>query len=499
MLFIEMIFYWARAAPQRAAIVQHDLTLTYRKFAEAIDLIGDRIERLGLDKSEPVAVSICVPAFMLAAAFALMRAGYSVALANPPLFPYLRAAGVRNIIHDLAEHAPSDGRSIRFDRSWLTSEASRTIWRQYEKRPTRDVDMIFFSSGSTGQPKRVAQTGSALDQLLGYYYSIAGSAQTVLTMPGLASSFGFNRACEVLNLGKTVYFAPNPDAALSLVDTFGVEVIVAATQQVLVLVEAKRRNPAYRLESLKEVVIAGSRIGPDGLRAVRAELTPNVSNWYATTETGLIAAAPFDVIEGTPTATGFVMPWNDLEIVDESGVVVGADAEGLVRCRTPKLIESIKGVGSDELLGVRNGWYYPGDLGHVTADGILCVSGRRSDVINRGGTKLSGNRIEGVLRTLPGIKEAAACAMEGPRGFDELWIAVVADGRVDLDGIRQALREQEGIMIPPEEIFVLDELPRGELGKVQKDRLKELMLERKKRLSESGAFDQLFWTAKVQA
>ncbi|HEY7130391.1 MAG TPA: AMP-binding protein [Nitrospira sp.] len=499
MLFIEMISYWARAAPQRAAIVQHDMTLTYRTFSEAIDLIGDRIERLGLDKSEPVAVSICVPAFMLAAAFALMRAGYSIALANPPLFPYLRAAGVRNIIHDLAEHAPTDGRSIRFDRSWLASEASQTVWRQYEKRPTRDVDMIFFSSGSTGQPKRVAQTGSALDQLLGYYYSIAGSYQTVLNMPGLATSFGFNRACEVLNLGRTICLAPDVDAGLSLVDKCGVELIVASTQQVLVMVEAKRRNPAYRLGTVKEVVIGGSRIGPDGLAAVRTELSPNVSNWYGTTEAGLLASAPFEAIEATPTATGFVMPWNELEIVDQSRAVLDTDTEGLVRCRTPKLIESLRANGPDEVLGMRDGWYYPGDMGRITADGILSLSRRTADVINRGGGKLSVSKIEEALTNVPGIKEAAACPVEGRRGLDELWIAVVAEGAVNFDAIKQALRQHADVMIPPEEIFVLDELPRGELGKVQKDRLKELMLERKKRLSESGAFDQLFWTAKVQA
>jgi acyl-CoA synthetase (AMP-forming)/AMP-acid ligase II len=125
-------------------------------------------------------------------------------------------------------------------------------------------------------------------------------------------------------------------------------------------------------------------------------------------------------------------------------------------------------------------WFYPGDIGCVTAEGVLCLAGRTSDVINRGGVKVSGTRIEEILHALPQIKEAAACGVSGPSGLEEIWIAVIADGAPDIAEIKRHLAEHDDVKVAPDEVFVFDQLPRGELGKVQKYRLKELMLGRKR-------------------
>ena len=131
------------------------------------------------------------------------------------------------------------------------------------------------------------------------------------------------------------------------------------------------------------------------------------------------------------------------------------------------------------LPNVRDGWFYPGDVGSLAAEGILRISGRTSDVINRGGIKVSSTKIEEILRALPNIQDAAACGVSGVSGLEELWIAIVGKGGVDIEEIRRLLREHKDVRIAPDELFILEHIPRGELGKVQKYRLKELMLERK--------------------
>ena len=152
----------------------------------------------------------------------------------------------------------------------------------------------------------------------------------------------------------------------------------------------------------------------------------------------------------------------------------------MIRYRTPQLIENLEVAGSGGLSTVRDGWFYPGDIGSVTEDGVLRLSGRASDVINRGGVKVSGNRIEEILQELPEINEAAACGVSGPSGLEELWIAVVANGAVDVDKIKDRLRQHADVGIAPDQVFLVDTLPRGELGKVQKFRLKEMLLRRTK-------------------
>ncbi len=111
---------------------------------------------------------------------------------------------------------------------------------------------------------------------------------------------------------------------------------------------------------------------------------------------------------------------------------------------------------------------------------MLRFAGRSSDVINRGGVKVSGTRIEEILRTLPEVKDAAVCGIVGPSGFEEIWIAIVPNGPIDNGAIEKTLRTHIDVGIAPDELFLLDELPVGELGKVQKPRLKEILLDRKR-------------------
>src|SRR5690349_20474230 len=94
---VDMVFFWAKAEPHRLALIQPEMVTSFQGLADAIESIGDRIDRLGLDTAEPVAISIANPSYFLAAIFALFRCGYSVAPVNPPLYPHLRSAGIRNL------------------------------------------------------------------------------------------------------------------------------------------------------------------------------------------------------------------------------------------------------------------------------------------------------------------------------------------------------------------------------------------------------------------
>ena len=173
MPIVDMIYYWARAVPHRAAIIQPEMVTTYEGLTDAIESIGERIDRLNLNKREPTAVSIANPSFMLATMFALSRGGYSVAPVNTPLYPHLAGAGIRNLIYDTHGQVTSGGRNIRFDMSWLPEQKRENAKRTYRKRPTERINFIFFTSGTTGLPKKVVQPAAALEQLLHYPFTCA--------------------------------------------------------------------------------------------------------------------------------------------------------------------------------------------------------------------------------------------------------------------------------------------------------------------------------------
>ncbi len=477
MNIVDMIFYWSRTDPHRPALIQPELVTTYEALADAIELISERIERFGLDRSEPVAVSLANPSFFIAAVFALLGSGYSAALVSSDRFSLLRPLGIRNLISDTQGLMLSGGRNMRFDMSWLPNSSGPRTRRAYGTSKA-EANLIFFTSGTTGLPKKITQSAAATDQMLKYPVTCAsGHGQKIVIMPGLNSTLGFNRLCEVLDVGKTACFAMDSEATLSLIAVLGADVLVASPAQALSVVRVRNANPAYRVNSLKTIFVGGGKMEPESVAAIRSSLCRDVINQYGSTEAGVVGLTPFDVSGGS--ASLIPLPWAEVQVVDVDGNRLPAGEEGMIRYRTPQLQANLK-LNSADILGVLDGWFYPGDLGALTADGMLCLRGRTSDVINRGGVKVSGTRIEEVLKSLPGITDAAACGIVGPSGLEEIWIAILVDGPTDFAQIKASLRNHTDIGVAPDELFVFDEFPRAELGKVQKYRLKELMLDRKR-------------------
>jgi acyl-coenzyme A synthetase/AMP-(fatty) acid ligase len=468
---VDMVFHWARMDPHRPAIILPELITTFAGLADAVDSISNRIDQLGLDPREPVATAIGNPALSIAVAFALQRSGFSVAPANRGLIKHLQPNGIRNLIYDVEGFVASGGRNIRFDNSWLPPPSSTPTSRAYRRRPVGDVDLIYFTSGTTGLPKKFVQSRRRLDAHL-LRFAADAARQSVLIVPGLAGAFGFNYTCEILHSGKTVCCAPAPQAMLELIGLFQIDTMVASPQQALGLAALRELRPDLPAYSLQTIIMSGATIGRQGVDRIRATLCRTVINAYSSTEAGLAALAPFDLIEGIAGAVGFVAPWAEVEIVDNAGNPVPNGRDGIIRYRTPRFLRNVSlqnGAATDQ-------WFYPGDIGHLTNDGILCLAGRTSDVINIGGTKLSARHIEEIVETMEEVREAGACGVQDSAGMERLWVAVVPNGTVDGEALKAKIQAHPDVSGYLSELFVVPDLPRGDLGKVQKPRLKELLL-----------------------
>jgi acyl-coenzyme A synthetase/AMP-(fatty) acid ligase len=468
---VDMVFHWARIDPHRPAIVLPELITTYGGLAEAIDTISNRVDQLGLDPQEPVAAAIGNPALSTGVAFALMRSGFSVAPVNRGLIKHLQPNGVRNLIYDVEGFVASGGRNIRFDNSWLPNPSSDST-RVYRRRPVGDVNTIFFTSGTTGLPKKFIQTRRGLDAHVALRLTADTTRQSVLIVPGLRSTFGFNRTCEILHSGKTVHCAPTPEAMLELIGLFRIDTMVASPQQALGLAALKELRPDLPVDSLQTIILGGATIGREGVNRIRATLCRTVINSYSSTEGGTAALAPFDLIEGIAGAVGFVAPWAEVEIVDQSGNPVPNGRHGIIRYRTPRFLENI----GPESGPMADQWFYPGDMGYLTDNGILCLAGRISDIINIGGVKLSALHIEEIVEAMEEVREAAACGIQDAAGMEQLWVAVVPNGTVDGEVLKAKVQAHPDVGGNLSELFVLPDLPRGDLGKVQKPKLKEILL-----------------------
>jgi acyl-CoA synthetase (AMP-forming)/AMP-acid ligase II len=248
MFIDDMISFWARVKPHQPAMIQSDMIVTYRGFADAIKFIARRIATIGFEPHKPVAIAIENPAKQMAVCFALQRCGLVAAPVYPGLMPHLRSVGIEDVIYENESNILSSGRNVRFDNSWLPSGPLPPAVPAQRRKLS--PDLIFFTSGSTGLPKKVVQTEAALIERMNIcVLSNDQNYSRVLILPGLSTNFGFNRLCEVLREGKTACFALPGEARLVLMSTYDIDRVVGSPQQILALVELRECRPGYRLDA----------------------------------------------------------------------------------------------------------------------------------------------------------------------------------------------------------------------------------------------------------
>ncbi|MEA2464194.1 MAG: hypothetical protein QOJ98_1941, partial [Acidobacteriota bacterium] len=123
------------------------------------------------------------------------------------------------------------------------------------------------------------------------------------------------------------------------------------------------------------------------------------------------------------------------------------------------------------------GWLRTGDLGYLDEGGHLFVTGRLTDVINRGGEKIAPQEVESALLDHPGIAEAAAFGLPHPTLGNRVAAAVVLhpDAVVTAGMLRRFLAERLASFKVPQPILIVDAIPAGPSGKLQRARLAELL------------------------
>ena len=122
-----------------------------------------------------------------------------------------------------------------------------------------------------------------------------------------------------------------------------------------------------------------------------------------------------------------------------------------------------------------DGWFKTGDVGRFDERGYLTIVGRSKDLIISGGYNVYPAEIEGYINEMPGVAESALVGVPHP-DFGEVGIAVVTPrpgAWLDADQIVARLKAQLANFKIPKRCFVVDELPRNAMGKVQKNLLRE--------------------------
>ena len=199
---------------------------------------------------------------------------------------------------------------------------------------------------------------------------------------------------------------------------------------------------------------------------------------YGMSETVMLTSNPCRASDGERVGgtVGPALPGVGVRVVDDAGAALPVDEIGQVQVRGPNVFGGywrMPEKTAEEFTA--DGWFRTGDVGRLDARGYLTIVGRSKDLIITGGYNVYPAEIEGYLNDMPGVAESAVIGVPHP-DFGEGVVAVIVPKpgvTLDAEGLVAALKAQIANYKVPKRAFVVADLPRNAMGKVQKNLLRE--------------------------
>ncbi len=478
MNFARLIVFQARQRPFDPAVATTAGVATYSLLAKAVEVIVGRLEEQALPRGALVALSISDPVRHIASTIALALLGLrSMTIPNAYSVDQAGVAPDLFVVNsDISLEAGS--RVLRMEDSWFSVDPStppdyhRLLSLPGFESDEDDVHLV-LSSGTTGRPKCVGLNSRVIELRSARAHAMLAGAHSSairsMHLMGFSTIAGFQAVAMTLGYGGLIAFAQQPADVVHLIRLFQVEGLGLAIAQVPPILRHLEGQPP--LTSLRLVVGAGSKLPKQLLAEMRAKLAPNVQLGYGSTEGGSVSHGTGAILEIEEGSVGYVLPWAEVEIVDAQGGIVAEGADGIIRFRSNELAHYVVDRDQGEQ-GFRDGWFYPGDVGRLRKDGLLAITGRVNEVINKGGVIVAPDLIDEVLKTLPGVKDAAAFGVKNVRGIEEIWAAVVTDAPPDVNAMILKAKEKLADRVP-DVIVRVEAIPRNRMGKIEREKLRE--------------------------
>jgi malonyl-CoA/methylmalonyl-CoA synthetase len=197
---------------------------------------------------------------------------------------------------------------------------------------------------------------------------------------------------------------------------------------------------------------------------------------YGMSETVMLTSNPYRPDSARRGGTvGPALPGVGVRIRDDRGLPVATGEVGNVEVKGPNVFRGywrMPEKTADDF--TTDLWFKTGDVGRLDADGYLTIVGRSKDLIISGGYNVYPAEVEGYVDALPGVAESAVVGVPHP-DFGEAVVAVVVPrpgAAVDPAALVATLKARIANFKVPKQVFVVLELPRNAMGKVQKNELR---------------------------
>ena len=482
-----------RLFPHREGVIDGDQRWTYAAFAERCDRLAHALTGdLGVQPGDVVA-------WLCGNTHELLEAYYGVLLAGGVLLPLnvrLAPAELRTILDDsravvLFRH-PDQAAPEHPVRTVVLGEQYEALLARQPDEPVeppvvdeRAPAELFYTSGSTGMPK------GALLTHRGLYLHAIHSALTMGMTPDdvvlhtipLFHVNGWGTPHYLTGLGGVHVMLPRFDAGevLRLVERHRVTrlfLVPAMARLVLDHPSLADRD----VSSVIQISVGGAPSSQELLAELDGAFGCDCICGYGMTETGptLLRSLPLPGTRSSPeqrATTGRPILGVDARVLAADGTEVPWDSTtvGEICARSNHIMSGYLGQPEATAEVLRDGWMHTGDLAVVDPDGFITIIDRIKDLIVSGGENIASVEVEHALAAHPAVREAAVIGVpderwgEVPRAF----VSLAEGATVDEGELIKWVRGRLAGFKAPKSVVILDELPKGGTGKIQKQVLRD--------------------------
>jgi acyl-CoA synthetase (AMP-forming)/AMP-acid ligase II/thioesterase domain-containing protein/acyl carrier protein len=340
-----------------------------------------------------------------------------------------------------------------------------------------DAALMLHTSGTTGRPKIVCLSHA---NLVASAANVAtalrlGPDDRCLNVMPLFHIHGIVAALLAsLHAGGSVYCAPGfrRDEVVEWIDDAKPTWYTAVPTIHQAMLEAARRRAGLAGDEwpFRFIRSSSAALAPSVMRDLEACFGAPVVEAYGMTEAAhQIATNPLPPGDRKPGSVGRAAG-PEVAIMDDDGRLLPQGERGEIVIRGPNVTAGYLDAPEANAAAFEAGWFRTGDLGSIDADGYVTIGGRKKEIINRGGEKIAPREIDEALLQHPDVEQAVAFAIPHASLGEEVAAAVVLkpDARASTGELRAAVGARLSAFKVPRQIIVLDELPVGATGKLQR-------------------------------
>jgi acyl-CoA synthetase (AMP-forming)/AMP-acid ligase II len=344
-----------------------------------------------------------------------------------------------------------------------------------------DVALVLHTSGTTARPKIVPLRQRNLVVSAGNIRESLAltSADRCLNVMPLFHIHGLMAALLAsLSAGASIVTSPGFDAFRFfgwLEETRPTWYTAVPTMHQLVLSRAGRQKETVERTRLRFIRSSSASLPPTVMADLEETFGCPVIEAYGMTEAShQMATNQLPPGQRKPGAVG-VGAGVEVSIMDDGGRLLDRGTTGEVVIKGGNVTSGYENNPEANESSYTDGWFRTGDQGYQDEDGYLFLTGRLKEIINRGGEKVSPREVDEVLLQHPAVAQAVAFAVPHERLGEEVAAAVVlAEGAsADEKELREHAAKHLADFKTPKHIIILDDIPKGATGKVQRIGLAE--------------------------